>query len=812
MMKSMSRPRGLLWALCLMAALSLAAQNTEKPDRPVRKVVKIELKHVGPPAASDSLILANIRVKQGEPYLPISVDDDVRTLYATGYFKNIRVDEKAVEGGINLTYVLQGKLLLTDIKVIGNKELSSSKLRKKITSKVGEPLDEQRLFLDSQSIQKLYQTSGYQNTKVEVKVLPDENTGRGVATFEITESPKVIIAAINFEGANVFTQKVLRKQLKTKKRWWMSWLTGSGVLKDEEFEDDKATLEEFYQSRGYIDFEIKDVKFDYLTPTKLTINFVISEGRQYKVGAVTIRGNKLFTGEQIQKGTVIDGKSTKLKMVVGATFTPGGLTQDVDGIKDYYGTKGYIDARVRAIKNPNLTTGTMDLVFEIAENDKAYIEKIEIRGNYKTRDKVIRRELAVAPGEIYDSVRVKLSKQRLEGLQFFEKVDTQAEETDVQNRKNLVIGVEEKNTGNFTVGAGISSVDSIVGFAEISQGNFDLFKPPTFTGGGQKMRLKVAIGTQRQDYQLTFVEPWFLDRKLSLQTELFHRELNFQSSVYNETDTGATVSLMKALGSDYLIGRVGYTIQQIGIKLTSLNNVSEEIAQEQGDRLESKVFASLAYDTRGGGLLPNHGQRTELIAELAGGPFGGQTDFYKIEAKTAWYFPGLLPGHVLELNARGGVVQQYGDNNTAYTTPDPNNGVPIANRWYLGGLYSLRGFKYREVGPRDQFGNPVGGGTYVFATAEYSIPIIERLRFALFYDVGNVFYDAYSFKTYDNTYNGGVQKWNQTVPYSSNWGVGLRINLPIGPLRLDYGIPIQHDDGVSGKGRVQFGVGYTRDF
>ena len=794
MMKSMSRPRGLLWAFCLMAALSLAAQNAEKPDRPVRKVVKIELKHIGPPAASDSLILANIRVKEGEPYLPISVDDDVRNLYSTGYFKNIRVDEKAVEGGINLTYVLQGKLLLTDIKLAGNKELSGTKLRKKITSKVGEPLDEQKLFLDAQEMQKLYQKSGYQKTRVEARVTPDENTGRGVATFEITESPKVIIAAIQFEGAQVFTAKKLRKQFKTKERWWMSWLTGSGVLKDDEFEDDKDHLAEFYQSQGYIDFEIKEVKFDHLTPTRLAINFVISEGRLYKVGAVAIKGNKLFPVDQIQQGTIIDGRSTRMTNSVGTTFTPGGLIHDVEAIKDFYGTKGYIDARVVAIKNPNMATGTMDLIFEIQENDKAYIEKIEIKGNYKTRDKVLRRELAVSPGEVYDSVRVKLSKQRLEGLQFFEKVDTQPEETDVQNRKNLVIGVEEKSTGNFTIGAGISSVDSIVGFAEVSQGNFDLFKPPTFTGGGQKMRLRVSIGTQRQDYLLTFIEPWFLDRKLALQTDLFHRDLNFQSQIYDETHTGGTVSLMKALGSDFLIGRVGYTIEQIGINLNTTTNVSQEIKDEQGKRLVSKVFGSLAFDTRNSVLLPNHGQRTELLAELAGGPFGGDTDFYKLELKSAWYFPGFFEGHVLELSARGGVVEQYGSSSR----------VPIFDRWYLGGLYSLRGFKYRDVGPKDNFGEPIGGSTYAFGSAEYSVPIIERLRFAVFYDVGNVYAKPYSFSI-----NPAL---GQTAQYSDNWGVGLRINLPIGPLRLDYGIPINHDQGVKGSGRIQFGVGYTRDF
>src|SRR5206468_3912786 len=203
---------------------------------------------------------------------------------------------------------------------------------------------------------------------------------------------------------------------------------------------------------------------------------------------------------------------------------------DLQAIEDFYGSKGYIDVRVAADKNPNTEKGTMDLVYQILNEDKgkSYIEKIEIRGNTKTKDRVIRRELAVSPGEVFDMVRVKVSKQRLEGLQYFEKVDARAEPSDISpNRKNLVIGVDEKNTGNLTMGAGFSSVDSIVGFVELSQGNFDLFHPPTFTGGGQKFRLRVQIGTERQDYIVSFIEPWFLGRKLSFGTELYYRDLNF---------------------------------------------------------------------------------------------------------------------------------------------------------------------------------------------------------------------------------------------------------------------------------------------
>jgi outer membrane protein insertion porin family len=434
----------------------------------------------------------------------------------------------------------------------------------------------------------------------------------------------------------------------------------------------------------------------------------------------------------------------------------------------------------------------MDMVYQIEEKDKSFIEKIEIKGNVKTKDKVIRRELAVAPGEVFDMVGVKLSEKRLEGLDYFSKVDARPEPTDVPNRKNLVVGVEEKNTGNFTVGAGFSSVDSVVGFAEVTQGNFDLFNPPHFTGGGQKFRLRTQIGTQRQDYQLSFTEPWFLDRKLALGVELYHRDLGFLSDVYDQTQTGTKLSLTRALGSDFLIGSVSYTLENIGIDITDRAKASPVIIAEEGHRMVSKVGASIAYDTRNSTFLPNAGQRTELLSELAGGPFGMDTDYYRFELKSAWYFKGFGEGHVLELSGRTGIVENYGDSTS----------VPLFDRWFLGGMYSLRGFDYREVGPKDNLGEPLGGETYWFGSAEYSIPIIDRLRMAFFYDAGMVYASAFSFS--HSTFNSGF--------YNDNIGIGFRLNLPIGPLRLDYGIPITSDPQNGSSGKFQFGVGYTRDF
>jgi outer membrane protein insertion porin family len=785
-MKALSRS-GLIFALWVACSFVLHAQ-------PSLRIHRIEIDHVGPKAVSDALVRANIRTKVGDPYSPPSIDADVQNLYATGYFTgNIRVLESLEPEGVVLTYIVQGKLRLADIHFQGNAKFSDNRLRKKVSSKSGDMLDEYKLFTDAREIRTMYEKAGMQGTQVETVISADESAGRANVVFEVDEAPRIKIANIDFEGNETFSDRRLRKILKTKRRWMFSWLTGSGVLKPEEFEDDKNRLIEFYQNAGYIDVEIKDVEFDYVSPTKMVIRFDISEGRRYQVGDLQIRGNRLFTEEEIMSGIVSDGRRNRIEMLVGEYFTPVGLRSDTEAIRDFYGSKGYIDTRVSAIRIPNIATGTIDLIYEIQEGGQSFIEKIDIKGNIRTKDKVIRRELAVSPGEPFDAVRVRQSKSRLEQMGYFSRVETRDEETDDPALRNLVIGVEEKNTGNFTIGAGLSSVDNVVGFAELSQGNFDLFNPPTFTGGGQKFRLRTQIGTRRQDYQISFIEPWFLDRKLALGVDLYHRELNFLSDLYDESHTGASLSLTRALWIDDLIGRIGYTIESIDVGL-DLNSpiISEELKLEQGRRLVSKVGTSLAYDTRDNVLMPSRGQRSEILAEVAGGPMGGDTDFYKLELRTAWYFPMYFEGHILELVGRSGVVDSYGSGDRG------RDRVPIFDRWFLGGLYTLRGYRYRTVGPRDVQGEPIGGNTYVFGSAEYTLPIIERLRFALFYDIGNVYSGAYE---YDDLGN-----------FSDNWGVGLRINLPIGPLRLDYAFPIRHDPAVSGRGRFQFGVGYHREF
>jgi outer membrane protein insertion porin family len=836
-----------LCGLCLL----LGCPPLARAQLGATKVAKIEIQHVGPASVGDELIRANIRIRPGDPYLPPAVDDDVRNLYATGLFYNVRVSATSTPNGLVLTYIVQGNPRLTEIKFDGNKKFKDSKLRKTISAKAGEPFNERKLFTDAQEIQKLYQKKGYPSTTVKYTFTIDESAGRASATFEIKESPKIRIENVEFVGAKAFTQKQLRKVIKTRRHWMFSWLTGSGVLKDEQFEEDKEKLADFYRNGsgktgegGYLDFEIKNIEFVNPTPKTMVIRFIIYEGTQYRVGAVKFSGNKIFTTADITNGLrmvhAMKGQRAKtgpngLIMDVGDVFTPNGLKTDSEDVEDFYGARGYIDVgssrNLNVQRIPNTETGTMDLQFQVEEGQKSFIEKISIRGNTKTKDRVIRRELAVSPGEVFDMVRVRRSKQRLEGLQYFEKVDTRPEVTDVPNRRDLIVGVDEKNTGNLTLGAGFSSVDSLVGFAEMTQGNFDIFHPPTFTGGGQRFRLRLAIGTQQQDYLASFVEPWFLGRKLALGVDLYYRDLAYfsQDNMYDIIRGGARFSLTRALGNDFFIGSISYTIEDVNVRLNPgfhgptlatlpgqgppgigtpsgpvgpggvsgppyvvPANVPSDILAEQGWNLYSKIGGSIAYDTRNSVQLPNKGQRTELDVEYVGGPLGGDRNFYKLELKTGWYFKGFAKGHVLELVARTGVAQNL-----------MSGDVPFEERYYLGGLYSLRGFKFYNISPRQPgFSEPIGGDTYWFGSAEYSIPIFEQehgvgVRFAVFFDIGNVAAKSYS--------------WAQDQ-YDNNWGVGLRLNLPIGPIRLDYGVPIIHDQYNSANGQFQFGVGYTRGF
>lgn len=805
-----------LYYAVLILLLGSGNVRTQEIEDATPVVTKISIHHMGPAAASESMIRSHIRTREGKEFNPNTLDDDVRNLYNTGFFQLVRVTRDPMAQGMSVTYVLQGKPIVTDMTFEGNEKYSAKKLLKEIDTVVGEPIDDRKLFFDAKAVEEFYQKKGYYDVKVEIEKQVSELSGRGSVRFVITEGPKIKIDDIVFNGVDGYKQKELRKAIETKRTWWLAWLTGAGKLKREVLEDDRERLTEFFRNEGFLDIEIVDLQINPLDDRRVILEFTIDQGQQYQTGEIEFSGNTLYSQDELEES---------LAMGTSDTFTPSGFSGNRSSIYDMYDSIGYIDARLRVDQNPNIDTGQIDLKYEIDEGNQSYIDRILIQGNTRTKDKVIRRELAVNPGEVYDNVRVKVSQLRIERMNLFSDVEVEPLETDVPYRRDLSLTVNEKSTGKISFGAGFSTVDNIIGFVEFSEANFDIGKwsYPYLQGAGQKLRVRAQMGARRQDYTVRFIEPWFLDRKLQLGVDLFHRDLNFQSDDYRETRTGGRVTLTRPLLTrwvDGVRGSVGYSLERVELDFESAgisraqaaaiqskldNNIPltaaeqqilnegrqtlispELVAEETGTRWVSKGLAGIAYDTRRGDpLFPSSGTLTKLDATLTGGPFGLDTDYYSLEAKSKWYFPGIVQGHTLQVSGEMGVMEPFGDSNR----------IPLFDRYFLGGAYNLRGYDYREVGPRDTFlnGEPIGGSTYWQGTIEYIIPLIENLRFAVFYDVGNVYNDSYAF--------------DQFGEFSDNWGIGLRLQTPLGPLKLDYGIPISDNDGYGrDDGHFQFGV------
>lgn len=790
----MTRVRWGKLILCVMLVAGTAGWAQEEEAEPT--VQEIELRFVGPATVNRAVLNANIQTAVGKPFARDLVEQDVRQLIATGYFTDVRVLQEPVADGVKIIYLVQGKATLKEVGFKGYKQFKEERLKRDLSLKVGDILDGQKVHQDTQKLVELYQKSGYPDVKVEPQISVDPDTSKALLNYQITEGPRVYIQAIVFAGNQavpaskgmLWWHEGLLKKMKTRRHWWGSWLADTGVLRDEQFKEDLDIIRDYYRSQGYLDMEIRGTRVERVGPHWLVLHIEVYEGQQYKVGEVRLEGNRLFPTAELEK---------KLKMTTGQTFTPDGLAKDIKAVEDYYGTRGYIDTNVRSARVPNVQTGRIDLSYGVREGELTYIERIDIRGNTKTKDKVIRRELAVAPGELYDTVRVDRSVDRLKNLGYFSKVDTMPEPTPVPGRKDLAINVEEQRTGSLSFGAGFSSIDSLIGYVEMTQGNFDLFNWPTFTGAGQKLRTKLTLGLKTQDYILSFVEPWFLDQKLALGVDLFYTKASYLSKYYNETRAGMNVHLEKAV-NEFLRAQVQYSIQNITEDVTT-NTASQEIQSQNGSSVRSAVMFSLVQDTRDNVFLTTRGSRTEFSAEVVGGPFGGDESVYKLNAKSTVYFP-LFKDHVFQLLGAAGVVDAYGSTRGSGGTVTEADGtvvkvndVPIFDRYFLGGANTLRGFGYRKVGPRDVNSEPVGGNTFVNGTAEYTVPIVDRVRGAAFFDIGGLWRDPYEFNASD---------------LKADVGIGVRLNLPIGQLRLDYGYPVW-TDSVSGRsGRFQFGVGY----
>jgi outer membrane protein insertion porin family len=465
-------------------------------------------------------------------------------------------------------------------------------------------------------------------------------------------------------------------------------------------------------------------------------------------------------------------------MKEGSVYSPKQVREDSKRVADAYGAGGYVDLQVTP-KGVPVGHNAVDVQYTIEEGSPSFVQRINIVGNTRTKDKVIRREVLIAPGDIFNSVRVETTKKRLDNLGYFSKVETYPEETGVTSRKDLTIQVDEKRTGSLNFGAGFSTVDNLVGFIEMTQGNFDLLNWPNFTGGGQKFRTRIQYGTSRKDFILSLVEPYFLDRRLSLGGQIFYTEADYISDNYSQRQYGFSVDTRKAIGPFTAVSL------QYRLDSTELFNIapgaSALIKLESGAVWKSQITPAVQFDTRDNPFLSRRGTRVAFTPFIAGGFLGGDTQIYGFTLEAA-HFIHLWKDSILQFNGAIATVEPWGEGNF----------VHIYDRLFLGGSNDLRGFDYHDVSPRDFNGEPLGGQSSARFTVEYTVPIIEKARFAVFYDTGFVNIPSWDFNA------------NHLV---SDVGIGLRLDLPIGPIRIDYGIPIQKDV-YGGDGKFNFNVGY----
>src|SRR5438477_683591 len=569
-------------------ALMETAQSPPDVARQAPPIVRsIDVQYTGPATISRERILAQMRTKVGLPYSDTVAETDIRALYNTGQVQNVRIFGQPESDGVKVIVAVQTRTMLNEIQIDGATRISPKRLRKNLGVRLNTPVREEDLEKGRQKILEIYQGRGFNDIEVQFHVEPiDATRGTSRVVYTISEGIKGAISRILFEGNTHFSQQTLRKQMKTKGKTIISALDKSGRLDETQLQDDVQKVREFYQNHGYIDVVVREVRKERTSGGALHIVIAIDEGPQYHVGKLSFIGYKATSEDKLR---------AVVKTHEGAVYSAKAIKEDAKAIADAYGSGGYVDLTV--VPESSLSHGGLiDLTYRIDEGQRSYVERINISGNTRTKDKVIRREVLIAPGDVFNTVRVETSKKRLDNLGYFSKVDAFPVDTGVEGRKNLDLLVEEKRTGSLNFGAGFSTIDSLIGFVELTQGNFDITNWPSLTGAGQKFRIRLQGGTERRDAEVTFTEPWFLDRPISLSYATYYHEADYLSSVYDERIYGFALDVRKSL-LPYLYGSIGYHFEDVD-SINVAIYATAELRAELGRSTKSTDYSSLVCDNR----------------------------------------------------------------------------------------------------------------------------------------------------------------------------------------------------------------------
>lgn len=719
-----------------------------------RRIASVHVK--GNLKIEEKAILNVIKSSKGSNFSEAELTSDIKDIFKMGYFGDVKADVEDTPEGKVITFLVQEKPTMSEIKIVGNDAIETKEIEGTIATKTHQFINADKLRSDIEKIKTLYINKGYLNAEIKTETAQKDKDI--ILTYNITENKRLYIKTILFEGNQAFSDKELRNMIETNEWGIFHFLTDSGLLKKDVLKEDVNKLNVFYLNNGYINAKIgepeitNDDKWIY-------VKIPIAEGKRFKVGKVDILGDlPSVPKEQLM---------ARLNILKEDHYNREAIMKDMDFLIQSVNDEGYAYADIVPDTIPHDKEQIVDVSYVITKGEKVYFNKITITGNTKTRDKVIRRELNVAEGDLYSRGRLKDSYMRLNKLRYFEEVDFQTQKGPEKDLMDITVRVKEKPTGMFSVGAGYSAVDAAVFSAQVSQQN--LF------GRGQTLSLTAQLGSRSSSYDLSFTEPWLFDMPLWSKYDIWHMTRSYDT--YNLNSKGFGMTFGYPLW-EKVVGYVGYRLS-----IDNLSDLTEDasfyVRKQEGETTTSSITVSLARDTTDDYMFPTRGSKNSVNIEYTGGPLGGTTAYAKYTASSAWFYALPLES-VFGIRGRIGYLQEF-----------EGKDVPVWTRFYLGGINSLRGL--REVGPIDPAtGDTIGGLTMLNFNAEVVFPLIKNagMKGVIFFDTGNAWNHGY--------YLNDMRK---------TAGVGIRWYSPIGPLRLEWGYVLDRKNDEPAT-RWEFTMGY----
>lgn len=698
-----------------------------------------------------------IKTKPGDIYNLKSLSQDLKAIYSMGYFDDIRIEAETKPQGKTIIFMVKEKPTLRSIRISGNiKAYDDEEIKEVLTVKSGSILNIFKIKNDVNRIEELYKEKNYHNVKVDYKIYPRKKNQADLE-FIIEEGKKVRISEIQFEGNRAYSSRKLKGVMTTSEKSILSWITSAGDLVQQNLEQDVAKIRSFYHNHGYIQARVGEPQIVY-KGNNIEITIKIDEGPQFKVGKVDLAGDLILPKQKLLE---------KIKITDEKFYNRETLRNDILALTDLYANEGYANVDVSPRIDQDKENLIVNITYEINKGKQVYFEEIIISGNTKTRDKVIRRELRVYEQELFSAQRLKRSVRNLYRLDFFEEVKVDTAAGSSAEKKILKINVTEKSTGAFQLGAGFGNVENFFGIASISERN--LF------GRGQKLSLTGMLGAKTAKYTLSFTEPWLFNIPLSATIEAYN--WNYDYAQYNKDSVGGSFRLSYPL-FDYTRGAVSYIFDRARVYNID-DDAADSIKDLKGVNVKSSITPSLGYDSRDSVFNPTKGSDHGVSVEYAG--LGGDIGFIKYIAETAWYY-NLFWDAVVVGHSKGG-----------YVDGSPNKLLPDYEKFYLGGIDSLRGFERDDLAPLDNKGNRVGGNKYIQFNFELRYPLLKDLGVlgVAFFDTGQVWGDEESVDFTD---------------LRESAGLGIKWLSPMGPINMFYGWILDRKDSDHGTGGFEFSM------